>query len=422
MLKLIRTEWQLLLFGFLMTFWSAPGQTFFISLFSGEIRAELDLSDGEFGGIYSLATLLSAAVMVWSGTLLDRIDLKKFSITIIFGLVIGCLTMSVSVGMMSLFIGLFFMRQFGQGLMFITSTTAVVRYLDASKGKSTALAGMGYAVSEAIMPSLVVALLLWLGWRSSWQVISLFLLIFMVPATLFLLRHHQQRHTQYLSAIMSDDEGLEREYKRRQWTRAEVIRDKHFYLFAPGLMAQPLMFTGFIFHQVHLVESRGWSLVTWASLFLMYALISVATKIVTGFWVDRFGAIRLVPFISLPMSIGLFILGTTSELFWGGMFLALTGITVGFQSTVSAPFWADMYGSKHLGAIKSLGAALMVFCTAISPVLFGWLIDNEVAMESLAMVSALYMLLSSSLAYYAYCLIKARDAENELPQNAQLPS
>jgi len=387
-----------------MTFWSSPGQTFFISLFSGEIRAELNLSDGEFGGIYSLATLLSAAVMIWSGTLLDRIDLKKFSIAIISGLSIGCLTMSVSAGMLSLFIGLFFMRQFGQGLMFITSTTAVVRYLDASKGKSTALAGMGYAVSEAIMPSLVVALLLWLGWRSSWQVISLTLFVFMIPATLLLLRQHRQRHTQYLRQIDFDENQSESGDKRKQWTRAEVVRDKHFYLFAPGLMAQPLMFTGFIFHQVHLVESRGWSLIAWASLFLMYALISVATKIITGFWVDRFGAIRLVPFVSLPMCIGLLILGATSELFWGGVFLALTGITVGFQSTVSAPFWADMYGSRHLGAIKSLGAALMVFCTAVSPVLFGWLIDLNIGMHTLAFASAIYMLLSSSLAYYAYRL------------------
>ena len=75
MLKLIRNEWRLLLFGFLMSFWSSPGQTFLISLFSGELRAELGLSDGEFAGIYSLATLLSACVMIWSGALVDHIDL-----------------------------------------------------------------------------------------------------------------------------------------------------------------------------------------------------------------------------------------------------------------------------------------------------------------------------------------------------------
>ena len=127
MLKLIRAEWQLLLFGFLMAFWSSPGQTFLISLFSGEIRTELDLSDGEFAGIYSLATLASAIVMIWSGALVDHLDLKRLSIAIIIGLAIGCGMMSFSSGFLTLLISLFLLRQLGQGLMFIISSTAMVR-------------------------------------------------------------------------------------------------------------------------------------------------------------------------------------------------------------------------------------------------------------------------------------------------------
>lgn len=409
MLKLIRAEWQLLLFGFLMSFWSAPGQTFLISLFSGEIRAELGLSDGEFAGIYSLATLLSAVVIVWSGTLIDRIELKKFSIIIVVGLGLGCGILSISVGVLSLFVGLFFIRQLGQGLMFITSATAMVRYLDESKGKSTALAGMGYAFSEAVMPSVLVALLLWVGWRMSWLISAIALVLFMVPAILYLLRNHDHRHDRYLKQLLQQDDEPDQVYRRRQWTRSEVVRDKMFYLFIPGLMSQPLMFTGFIFHQIHLVESKNWSLTAWASLFVMYALISVATKIVTGFLVDRYGAIRMVPMVALPMAAGLLILALTSSLAWGGVFLALTGITVGFQSTVTAPFWSEMYGSKHLGSIKSLGTSVMVFCTALSPVILGWYIDRGTSMETLAMASAIYILLTSTLAFYA-CRLRIRNA------------
>lgn len=409
MIKLIRAEWQLLLFGFLMSFWSSPGQTFLISLFSGEIRAELGLSDGEFAGIYSLATLLSAAVIVWSGTLIDRIKLKKFSIAIVLGLGLGCGVISISVGVLSLFVGLFLIRQLGQGLMFITSATAMVRYLDEHKGKSTALAGMGYAFSEAVMPSILVALLLWVGWRMSWLLSGIALVLFMVPAILYLLRNHDRRHDRYLKQLLQQDNEPEQAYRIHQWTRAEVVRDKMFYLFAPGLMSQPLMFTGFIFHQVHLVESKNWSLTAWASLFVMYALISLVTKIATGFLVDRYGAIRMVPLVALPMGIGLVILALTSSLAWGGVFLALTGITVGFQSTVTAPFWSEMYGSKHLGAIKSLGTSVMVFCTALSPVILGWYIDRGTSMETLAMASAIYILLTSALAFYA-CRLRIKNA------------
>jgi MFS family permease len=303
---------------------------------------------------------------------------------------------------LSLFISLFFLRQLGQGLMFIISSTTVVRYLDEHKGKSTALAGMGYAVAEAALPSILVALLLWIGWRQSWQLAGILLVLIMVPATFYLLRNHRQRHSDYLTKLSGDSTNPESKYLRRQWTRGEVIRDKWFYLFAPGLMSQPLMFTGFIFHQVHLVESKNWSLTGWAALFSIYALVSVATKLVTGVAVDRYGAIRMVPLVALPMGVGLVILSFSTSLAGGGVFLMLTGITVGFQSTVTAPFWSEMYGNQHLGAIKSLGASAMVFCTAISPIVFGWQIDLGTSMDSLAIASAIYIFITSALAWYAY--------------------
>jgi MFS family permease len=385
-----------------MTFWSSPGQTFLISLFSGEIRAELSLSDGEFAGIYSLATLLSAIVMIWSGSLVDRVNLKRLSIAIVLGLGIGCGMMSLSESILTLLISLFLLRQLGQGLMFIVSSTAMVRYLDEHKGKASALASMGYAVAEAIMPSMLVALLLWVGWRQSWQVAGILLVGFMLPTILFLLRSHEQRHRDYLTQISQQNDDRVRVFRRRQWTRPEVIRDRYFYLFAPGLMSQPLMFTGFIFHQVHLVESKGWPLIGWAALFSVYAMVSVGTKLVTGFLIDRYGAIRMIPLVALPMGVGLIVLAYSSSLVGGGVFLVLTGITVGLQSTATAPFWSEMYGNQHLGSIKSLGAAAMVFCTALSPIVMGWQIDIGTGMDTLAIAGSVYIFLTSALAYYAY--------------------
>jgi MFS family permease len=399
-LKLMRIEWQLLLFGFLMTFWSSPGQTFLISLFSGELRAELGLSDGEFAGIYSLATLASAAVVIWSGALVDTFDLKKLSLAVVLGLAVGCFMMSMVSGVITLLVSLFLLRQLGQALMFIISSTAMVRYIDEHKGKATALAGMGYAVAEAIMPSMLVGLLLWVGWRQSWQVAAVLLLLFMVPAILYLLRNHQLRHNHYL-AQLDDDHSDMKTYRRRQWTRSEVIRDRYFYLFAPGLTSQPLMFTGFIFHQVHLVETKGWSLLAWAGLFSVYAVVSVITKIVSGLLIDRYGAIRMVPLLSLPMGVGLLVLAYSTSLVGGAIFLVLTGITVGYQSTTTAPFWSEMYGNQHLGSIKSLGTAAMVFCTALSPLVIGWQIDLGTHMDTLAIISAVYIFLTSGLAWYA---------------------
>ena len=79
----------------------------------------------------------------------------------------------------------------------------------------------------------------------------------------------------------------------------------------------------------------------------------------------------------------------------------MIGEWVGFQSTVTAPFWSEMYGNKHLGAIKSLGAAAMVFFTAVSPIVIGWQIDIVTGMDTLAIAAAIYIFLTSGLAYYA---------------------
>ena len=238
---------------------------------------------------------------------------------------------------------------------------------------------------------------------------AIFLIAIMVPAVVYLLRGHRQRHDLYLAQLSEVDSQSLGNPLKRQWTRPEVIRDKFFYLFIPALTSQPLMFTGFIFHQVHLVETKGWSLSVWASLFIMYALVSVGTKMVSGFLVDRYGAIPMVPWLSLPMGVGLVLLAVTSDIIWGGVFLALMGITVGLQSTVSAPFWSEMYGNKHLGSIKSLATSVMVLSTAISPIIIGWSIDQGIRIETLAIASAIFVILTSALAWSACRILKSNN-------------
>ncbi len=402
-LPLIRSEWRLLSFGFAMTFASSFGQTYFIALFGGEIRADLGLSHGEFGAVYSAATLVSALLLLKTGALIDRMDLRRYAYLAIFTLAAGGLLLSVASSMALLFLAMLVMRQAGQGHVGMAGATAMVRYLPHEKGKANALSGIGYSASEAILPSLVVALLAVVGWRASWVVWSLTLAVALPLAVHFLLRGHQQRHENYLQALQAPagTEGDSSTPGQRQWTRDEMLRDPLFYQFMPVLLAQPMLFTGFMFHQVHLVEAKGWSLVVWGSLYTLYALTSVIMKLFTGILADRFGAIRLVPFVSLPMAVGLAILGSADGLWVAVIFLVLLAITIGSYATLSSPFFAEKYGTLHMGSIKSVTTAAMVFSSAIAPVLMGWLIDAGVSMETQAWASVAYVLAATALAWHA---------------------
>jgi MFS family permease len=175
-----------------------------------------------------------------------------------------------------------------------------------------------------------------------------------------------------------------------------------FYLFTPGLLAQSLLFTGFMFHQIHLVEEKGWPLVVWGSLYLLYALSTIVMNLIVGALVDRFGAVRLAPFVTIPMGIGLLILSSSNSLVVAVIFMLCMSISSASQGTIAAPFFAERYGSKNLGAIKSLGTFMMVMMSAISPAILGWCIDRGVSMDSLAVGGAVYVALTSSMALLAY--------------------
>lgn len=400
-LPLIRSEWRLLAFGFAMTFCSSFGQTYFIALFGGEIRADLGLSHGDFGALYSAATLASALLLLKTGGLIDRMDLRRFSYLVIAALAFGGLLLASSNGIVLLFFAILALRHAGQGLMGMAGATAMVRYLPHEKGKANALSGIGYSVSEAVLPSLVVALLAVFSWRESWVFWSLLLILVLPVCVRSLLRGHEDRHSAYLDSLAQPAGGSSVHVNQRQWTRDQVIRDPLFYLFMPALLAQPMLFTGFMFHQIHLVEAKGWSLAIWGSLYTLYAVTSSLMKLLTGVLVDRFGAIRLVPFVCLPMGLGLLVLASADGLWVAVVFMTLLGITVGSYATLSSPFFAEKYGTLHMGAIKSVTTAAMVFSSAIAPVLMGWLIDAGVSMEIQALGAAAYVVLAATLAWIA---------------------
>lgn len=410
---LIRNEWRLLLFGFVLMFFSSAGQTYFIALFGGEIRQELSLSHSEFGAIYSFATLASAVALLWTGSFIDRIALPKVSIGVILLLALSCVLMSFSQNSAMLFLAIFLLRQLGQGLTSMTASTAMMRYLAASKGKANSLSNMGYSAAEAVIPTIIILLLVSFNWRQVWLIVAALIVVVVPVLILSLLNNHSSRHELYCNEI-EDRSTLDNNTKLttpkvRQWTRPEVIRDPLFYLFVPGLVSQSLLYTGFMFHQIHLVEEKGWSLLVWGSLYFLFSITTIVASLTVGAWVDKVGAVRLAPFVTLPMAIGLLLLSGSDSTLVAGVFMFMMGLSTGSQAAVSAPFYAERYGRLHFASIKSLGTFVMVLMTAISPVILGLFIDRGFSMNILALGGSIYACLAISIAYIGYRLSLQRN-------------
>lgn len=401
-LELVRKHSRFLGFGLTLTFLSSFGQTFFIALFNDSIRTEFGLSHSSIGGYYSLATLASGLTIAWLGRALDTVDLRIFTAATCVALAIAAFGMAW-VPSAILLIGVFFLlRLTGQGLLSHTALTSMARYFDESRGKAMSVAGLGYPLGEAVLPLLAVSLMGAVGWRVVWFMIGAVMVVIALPLTLVLLRGHTVRHVAHvenLGQLHSANGGAHPAGEsQRQWTLGEVIRDVRFALMLPVVISPGFIVTGFFFHQNHLVDTKGWSLEWFATCFAIFAAAQVATTIAAGPLVDRVTGRRLLSFFALPMAVGLGTLALSDSAAIAVVFMLGVGLTAGLNATVVGSMWAELYGAQHLGAIRATATSIMVFGTAASPALMGWLIDQGMTMETMAWAAVGYVLAASAVA------------------------
>ena len=356
-----------LLAGFLLTFTSSFGQTYFISLFAGEIKTAFALSDGEWGGIYTIGTTLSAIAMIWAGALTDRFRVKNLSLIIMVMLAAACVAMTLINGAVLLVLVILALRFTGQGMMSQLGAVAMSRWFVAARGRAISLASMGFAVGQALLPVIFVGLLAFFDWRVLWIIAAVTVIAF-VPLMQTLLR---QERTPQSMAETTQSLGM----NGKHWTRAEMLRHPLFYALMPLVLGPSAWGTALFFQQVHLTEVKGWSLSSFVALMPIYTSVMIAFTFITGWAVDRFGVKWIVPFQMLPFGVSFLVLAAADTILMAGVGLIIFGIGQGMQGTATTAFWAVFYGTRHLGAIKAAAAALMVFGSAIGPGITGAAID-----------------------------------------------
>ena len=390
----IRDNAAFLAAGFLLAFSSSYGQTYFISVYAGEIRAEFGLSHGAWGGIYTVGTTASALTMVWAGLLVDRFRIRVLCIAVGLVLATACIAMALVPGWVALVGVIYVLRLAGQSMMGEMAGIAMARWFVRSRGLALSLASMGVSLGQASLPVIFVALMSVMDWRWTW-VIAAGLTLAVLPVIVRLLR--LERTPQSLAAQSDSASGM----CGHQWTRQDALRHWLFWLIAPIIIGPPTWGTALFFQQVHLAEVKGWTLIEFVSLLPLYTVAMVTMTLISGWAVDRFGAVRLLPALAIPWGLAFLILSTAQSLLLGGLGLFAAGLAAGAQATLLPAFWAEVYGTRHLGAIKTLAAAQMVLGTAIGPGLTGVLIDAGLTFPEQMIGIVIYFMVAGAMCAYA---------------------
>ena len=384
---------KVIIFGFIFTFFSSFGQSFFLGLFNSSIRNELSITHGQFGSIYASATLLSSFFLIWIGKKIDDVNIFKFAFFVTILLSFSCFFFSKISSVIILFIAIFLMRFSGQGMMSHTATTTISRYFSKSRGKALSTGWFGLSAAEFILPVLMIYLLAIYDWKNIWITISILVIIFLPIISYFLVKNLNLDSRE----ITTDEKFKDKNIK--QWKRIEVLKDYRFYIIGANMLAMPWIATGVFVYQSFILESKNWGPYVIAQSFMSYSILSVITLFISGYLIDKFTSRKLLIYMNIPLLLAAGVLFYFNNPFSSFIFLGLIGISNGFANVLGSSTWAEIYGVKHIGSIKALTTALMVFATAFGTALFGVLIDFGFSIEQISLVSGTYISISLILLF-----------------------
>jgi MFS family permease len=396
--KFFTANWKILLFAILLAIFSGFGQTFLLSLYIPSILKDISIGHTVYSTLYASATLLIGVTIIFVGKLIDRVPIKSFSVAVIFGIIAANIVASLSFNLITLFVAIFMLRFFGQGLLSHTAMTAMGRYFSKARGKALSIAYLGFPIAEGSFPILVVTLIAAVGWRQSFMLSAASIAIILLPTTLLLLRHFSKdkvvdtgsKDLKIIPANTADN---------KTWSQKEILKSKLFYILAPTTFILGFSLTALFFFQTFIADYKGWSTEWMALNITVYAIASFTFTILAGPIVDKITAKRVYPIVLLPLLLGLLVLilfegPATTTFFW-----LLVGISAGLNPTVSNALYAEVYGTLNLGTVRSLFTFVMIGSTALGPVSYSLMLDSgmnfngiHLAIVSLILVNFLVLI------------------------------
>lgn len=378
---------KLLIYGFLIIFFASYGQTFFIALFNDDIKDLYNLSDGQFGMIYALATTFSSLLLINFAKLIDFIDLRIYSFLVTLGLLLPCVAIYfLPENIFFLFLIIFALRFFGQGAMTHAGITSMTRYFGENRGKAISIGNLGGMLGVMFLPIITVYLNKFFDFKQIWLFCSLSIILFL-PVLYYTLSNQSERQIKFHDSIKNE---------KKIWTTLQVIKNKKFLIYLPLTTSFSFIGTGLMFHQIFIFTQKGWTLDMLGTGFIFLGAFSIIGLLLGGPLIDLLNPKKAIVYLMLPIFIGIIVLLLFENFYFLIIYMSLYGLNLGISAPFTGSLWADLFGLESLGTVKALFHAIVVLASALSPVIFGYIIDWGFGIGIISII-CLIMIITSSL-------------------------
>jgi MFS transporter, OFA family, oxalate/formate antiporter len=368
---------------------SAPGQTYGFMFFNPLIRESLALSQTQLSATYLLATLCAAMPLSFLGGLSDKYGIKRSLLVAVTAMAGACLLASAVQSAAMLFVAFLGLRMIGAGLMSLLATNTLAVWFDRRLGLACGLMQFGMALSVALVPIGLMALIGVVGWRNAYVVLGMGLVLGLLPLLVVAYRGHPCEVGQLVDgdeppcAHNTGAAGLRAggpplrvvsELEPPSLNLGEAMRTSVFWLLITATAVWSLIGTGLMFHLESLLGacSLTRSQAAWAT--PLMALAMAAVQLGSGVLVDRFPIRWLISGALGCVAIGCAVLATTC----GPAALAAYGVYgagQGLMTVVSSASWARYFGPAHLGRIRGTAMTVGIACSALGPLVMGASVD-----------------------------------------------
>jgi MFS family permease len=275
MLEFIRRNFRWIAGGFMLTYFSSFGQTYFISASVAEWQAAFGLTHGEFGRLYMFATLASAFCLPLFGRLVDVLPAHRMIALVVPVLAGAALLAGNAFSVEILVVAIFLLRLLGQGMMTHIALAATGRWFVAERGRAVSLVILGHQGGEATIPLAFAALTISYGYRVGWFAAAVVLLVIGLPCAYWCFRKPRVPHGQLSMETRT-------QLQVRDWSRREVLRDPVFWGLLTGVLAPAFIGTTIFYHQNYLTALHNWPPQYFAMSLLVMALTTVGCALMTG--------------------------------------------------------------------------------------------------------------------------------------------
>lgn len=378
--------WIILIVGTLGYIMTSPGQTYVISVVLEPLLKELEMGRSLVSILYGGATIISGFALPTIGRYIDRYGSRRMVIVITILSILSCLAMA-SVGRYgtsnmimpaALFIAFLLLRLFSHGSLTVVSQNVINQWWIQRRGTVMGINGIFWALlGFGAFPIVIRLLVDDYGWRWTYVIQALVLLLIMLPLGALFFRNRPEEYGLVPDGgSAGDDGGNDEETSSRRtveenWTQAEAIRTLAFWIAALGIAVNGMMITGLFFHMQSIFADNGLASNLAALVFAPIAVTSAVVNLGGGVLADRVPANYLLGSALLLLSLGLvmslYLSGAVMAMLYGVML----GTSIGTIVLVQNIIWANYFGRAHLGSITGVATTVLMVGNGLGPVPLG---------------------------------------------------